>query len=94
MYLKSTLSILVILLTVNMANSQTGRTCGTMDLYQQMMQDPDFVKNRQKIEEHTARVISQNPNYRALSVPIVIPVVVHVVYQTAAQNIPDSRVQS
>jgi hypothetical protein len=94
MKLKLTITILLIAFSVQITLSQSGRTCGTMDLYQQMMQDPDFVKNRQKIEEQTARLLSQNPNYRAASVPIVIPVVVHVVYQTATQNIPDSRVQS
>lgn len=94
MKLKLTITILLIAFSVQITLSQSGRTCGTMDLYQQMMQNPDFVKNRQKIEEQTARLLSQNPNYRAASVPIVIPVVVHVVYQTAAQNIPDSRVQS
>lgn len=94
MKLKLTLWLLALVATVTFSYSQTGRTCGTMDVYQQMMQNPDFVKNRQKIEEHTARVLSQNSNYRASSVPIVIPVVVHVVYQTTAQNIPDSRVQS
>jgi hypothetical protein len=75
-------------------DTQDKRVCGTMEVYERMLKDPDFLKNRQWINDFTQKLLSQNPHYRASSVPIVIPVVVHVVYQTAAQNIPDSRIQS
>jgi hypothetical protein len=47
-----------------------------------------------KVEEYTNKVL-QNPSaYRLVGDTIEIPVVVHVIYRTAAENIPDGQIQS
>ena len=75
------------------------KRCGSYDVYQQMLKtDPNFAKNQRAIEQFTKNFASQGgaeamrtasvaPNY-------IIPVVVHVVYNTAAQNISDAQIQS
>ncbi len=69
------------------------RNCGAMEHLQQMMLDPQVVQNREAIEAHTQQFVSEyNPETgRAV---VTIPVVVHVVYNTSAQNISDAQIQS
>ncbi len=73
--------------------SQSGRTCGSMDhLQQQIAADPAVEQRMQQIEQATSQWLS-DPSHRTGAV-ITIPVVVHVVYNTTAQNISDAQVQS
>ena len=66
------------------------RTCGTVEFNElQMQQNPEFRENRKRIEEFTKNY--QNSENRGL---ITIPVVVHVVYNTAQQNISDAQILS
>ena len=69
------------------------RICGTTE-YQQMLeqQDPSIINRREEIEQFTRDFIVSNPQgERAL---VTIPVVVHVVYNTTAENISDAQIQS
>ncbi len=72
-------------------------TCGTMgNLDLLLQQDPAYEKRMQEIEELSARYVArqqQRPN-RNVEEIIIIPVVVHVLYNTANQNISDTRVFS
>jgi len=73
--------------------SQSGRTCGSMDhLQQQIAEDPSVETRMQQIENATSQWLS-DPSHRTGAV-ITIPVVVHVVYNTTAQNISDAQIQS
>ena len=73
--------------------SQSGRTCGSMDhLQQQIAEDPTVETRMQQIEHATSQWLS-DPSHRTGAV-ITIPVVVHVIYNTAAQNISDAQIQS
>ena len=73
--------------------SQSGRTCGSMDhLQQQIAEDPAVETRMHQIERATSQWLS-DPSHRTGAV-ITIPVVVHVVYNTAAQNISDAQIQS
>ena len=73
--------------------SQSGRTCGSMDhLQQQIAEDPTVETRMQQIENATSQWLA-DPSHRTGAV-INIPVVVHVVYNTAAQNISDAQIQS
>lgn len=73
--------------------SQSGRTCGSMDhLQQQIAEDPSVETRMQQIEHATSQWLS-DPSHRTGAV-ITIPVVVHVVYNTTAQNISDAQIQS
>ena len=69
------------------------RICGTTE-YQQMLeqQDPSIINRREEIEQFTRDYLINNPQGdRAL---VTIPVVVHVVYNTTAENISDAQIQS
>ena len=79
------LILAVLLASVGLSNAQ--RACGTMEHHAMMIaQDPSFQNNLENIEEHTRQTI-QNNGARIL---VNIPVVFHVVYNTAAQNISDA----
>jgi len=73
--------------------SQSGRTCGSMDhLQHQIAEDPTVETRMQQIENATSQWLS-DPSHRTGAI-ITIPVVVHVIYNTAAQNISDAQIQS
>lgn len=67
--------------------------CGSMELLHQQLLDPQVAASRQQIEEQTNQFIAnyQGSGSRAV---ITIPVVVHVVYNTTAQNISNAQIQS
>lgn len=74
----------------------TERRCGAMDVLQyQLQQDPSRAARMQAIETHTQRLIKDNSISRLLpDGSIQIPVVVNVLYRTAAQNISMAQIQS
>jgi hypothetical protein len=75
------------------AFAQSGRQCGTMHNHDRLLTtDPDYAIHQSEIEAQTNSFISANPDgSRAV---ITIPVVVHVVYNTTAQNISDAQIAS
>jgi len=72
------------------------RNCGSMDHLQHLIeQDPKLAERRAEIEAQTARIIQEQIRDKGTqAVTYTIPVVVHVVYRTAAENISDAQVQS
>jgi len=67
------------------------RNCGSMDyLNLQMQTDPKRAAKLESIERATQEIL-ESP-YRVVNGIITIPVVVHVVYNTAAENISDAQV--
>ncbi len=78
----------------------TPRACGTMEvLAAQLAADPAQAQRMAAIEAHARRVQADRSLQRgqttlAATGPVIIPVVVHVLYNTAAQNISDAQVQS
>jgi hypothetical protein len=76
-------------------NVITRRACGSMDvLNQQMAADPTLAARMAAIEAHTQRQLANPALQRTTAGTVIIPVVVHVLYNTAAQNISDAQVQS
>ncbi|MEO0727097.1 MAG: zinc metalloprotease, partial [Bacteroidota bacterium] len=76
----------------NPLNAQ--RNCGATEyLEMQMQQDPKRAFKMQQIEEQTRRFL-QNSQGRAIDGVITIPVVVHIVYNNATENISDAQIQS
>ena len=75
-----------------------GRQCGTMEaLSAQLAADPAQAQRMEAIEAQTRRAIASGrfqTNFTASGAVITIPVVVHVLYNTSAQNISDAQVQS
>lgn len=59
----------------------------------QFQQDPKRALKQEAIERHTNEVLSRQAS-RAVTGVITIPVVVHVVYNNATENISDAQIQS
>lgn len=75
------------------AFAQSGRVCGTMHNYDRLLAaNPDYAAHLSAIEAQTnAFIASHATGSRAV---VTIPVVVHVVYNTSAQNISDAQILS
>ncbi len=78
------------------SQNENTRNCGTMG-HLEMLQHkhPETVRNMEKIEAQTNRILqnSSSSNQKVNGV-ITIPVVVHVLYNTAQQNISDAQILS
>lgn len=73
----------------------TKRSCGAEEVLQaQLASDPSMKDRMAEIEAFTERAIRTNAIFRLVGDTIEIPVVVHVLYNTASQNISDAQVQS
>ena len=70
------------------------RSCHTMENHERLLQEnPMFFNNLENIEQFTNQMISSGM-VDAEKAVITIPVVVHVLYNTSAQNITDAQIQS
>jgi hypothetical protein len=70
------------------------RRCGTMEVHRRLLStDPDYARRRDEIENHARRYESGEIGTQRTGVTR-IPVVVHVVWNTAVQNISDAQVAS
>ena len=69
------------------------RQCGSMEvLERQLLENPSIREAREAIEQH-ARTFAANGGATDRTV-VTIPVVVHVVWRTAAENVSDAQIQS
>ncbi len=92
--MKRILFTLVLLISISTFSKLFAQhRCGSMDVLHQQMTDPKFAAARQQIEQQTAAYLANPANLGNRAV-ITIPVVVHVVYNTAAENISDAQIQS
>ncbi|MBK9732047.1 MAG: fibronectin type III domain-containing protein [Chitinophagaceae bacterium] len=84
---------LAILLSIAGGSFAQLRNCGTMDhLNWLQQQDPNLAQRMHDIENATQTYIASNGG--ETRTVITIPVVVHVLYNTTAQNISDAQVQA
>jgi len=72
------------------------RTCGTMDnLQNEIAADPSRAEYLRQLDKQTEEWIKNNQDYiNSTKTLITIPVVVHVLYNTTAQNISDAQINS
>jgi hypothetical protein len=71
------------------------RTCAHMVVHELLVEtDPGYRKRRLKVEEDVRRSIESGAAMRTVAKLITIPVVVHVVYKTPAENISDAQIKS
>jgi hypothetical protein len=71
------------------------RTCAHMIVHELLVEtDPGYRARRLKVEADTRRIIESGEAMRVVARLITIPVVVHVVHRTAAENISDAQVTS
>jgi len=93
----SALLMAVLCLFVSQTNllAQKSRNCGTMGHLELLQQKhPETVRNMEKIEAHTNKVLKNSSSLQKVNGVITIPVVVHVLYNTSAQNISDAQILS
>ena len=85
--------VLGMMIITSSFSQQQHRICASMEVDARLRSsDPEYAANRNQIDEH-ARAFAESPlaGHRIL---VTIPVVFHVVYKTAAQNISDAKLQS
>lgn len=72
------------------------RTCGTMSVHQRLLEiHPEFRLRQTELEQATAmRMALGLEAMRKAAVPITIPVVVHVVYNTPDENVSAAQIKS
>ena len=71
------------------------RSCGAMAIHQALLKSDPSYRARQGVLEAATQVRLAQPNAAVRAAgPVTIPVVVHVVYHTPAQNISDAQVLS
>jgi len=71
------------------------KTCASHEVHQQQLKDnPGLAKKMADIEAFTKKVNSDPSAYRFENGVFVIPVVVNVLYRTAAENISNAQIQS
>jgi hypothetical protein len=74
---------------------QAQRNCGTMDHYQQQLQNnPNVARQMAKEESRIQHWVRENGSATSNRVVITIPTVVHVVYNSSVQNISQAQVES
>ncbi|MDB5280420.1 MAG: Pregnancy-associated plasma protein-A [Ferruginibacter sp.] len=81
---------------VAIASPLQGRTCGSMEVLQaNLAADPGLRKRMDDIENFTSRIMASPDAARLLADgTIEIPVVVNVLYSSAAENISDAQINS
>lgn len=76
-------------------SAQQVRNCGTMHhLHELEEQDPGLTERMLRVERETQQWINQSNTAQRGAAVVTIPVVVHVVYNTTAQNISDAQINS
>ncbi len=85
--------ILGILVSLLLTTVQAQRNCATHDVWQQQLQaDPQLQQRMDLLEQQVAEYIKHNPvGDRTV---VTIPVVFHVVYANATENISDAQIMS
>lgn len=89
-------TVALFLSIIGNSNAQSVRNCGTMPhLHEMEQQDPALTSRMENIERETKQWIDERQNNAQKGAAVVtIPVVVHVVYNTTAQNISDAQINS
>ncbi|GAB3731000.1 hypothetical protein GCM10027594_13020 [Hymenobacter agri] len=91
------LGLLGLALTTNSAQAQK-RSCATVDvLQQQLAADPGMAARMAAIDKQASLFAAQHAGQAqrgTAAVTVTIPVVVHVLYSTASENISDAQIQS
>lgn len=91
--MKKNLLILGLLLCSIPAFSQ--RTCATHDIHEALeLSDPNYKNRMQEIEEHTQSYVASQSLSKTAATAYTIPVVFHVLYNTASQNISDAQIMA
>ena len=84
-----------LLVCSTLAFAQTERNCSTMENLEMLKaQDPAVEDRMRDLERFTQTIIQNQEEETGARMVYTIPVVVHVVYRTSAENISDAQIQS
>ncbi len=76
-------------------NSELRRTCGTVEYMESLyQQDPSYKERMLEMEKYVEKYTKEHSQKNGDLTVITIPVVVHVVWNTAVQNISDDQILS
>jgi hypothetical protein len=94
--MKTVYTALALGLTLFSLNLQAqSNKCATMEILEQKMKnDPSIQLRMQQSEIETQKWVSANRNTKKAQILLSIPVVVHVLYNNATQNISTAQIQS
>jgi hypothetical protein len=94
--MKNIYFFLLIFLSSSLWGQINVHKCAAHDVYEhQTMKDKNFAKTRDSLRNYTEYYIkNEYANDASSKQVIVIPVVVHVIYNTSGQNISDAQIQS
>ncbi|MEO8933173.1 MAG: GEVED domain-containing protein [Xanthomarina sp.] len=93
--MKNTLTLLIVSLLFIGAGFAQERNCATMDnLEYRKNQDPGLEQRMAQIETYTQNAIQNQEQNRIVGSVITIPVVVHVIYSNANENISEAQILS
>ena len=94
--MKKILTLLILLCSVAVFSQR--RTCGTMDKLQERINaDPEFARQHQEMMDFIQDPNNPQTLFRQANSPsivVTIPVVFHVLYKNATQNISDAQINS
>lgn len=83
----------VMLICITNSSYSQNRNCASMDYLEYQYQlDPERAIKLAEVEAHTRTILKQP--FRSSTGVITIPVVVHIVYNTEAENISDEQIQT
>src|SRR4051794_41071484 len=87
--------LLVLIFSVAVQAQDKGRGCATTEAQKILLQRfPAYEKRMRELEIQAQAAAKSQANLRTLRVPDTIPVVFHVVYNTAQENITDAQLLS
>lgn len=91
---RSTLFYFFLFLLISTAG-KSQKKCGTENKrFEALARNPGLIKERKIIEEFTKNWIEKGDASKSGQIVVKIPVVVHVVWRTAVQNISDEQIKS
>lgn len=93
---KILLATLVVLLSMGMLSAQTieKRNCPAQEILEEQNKNPKIYQRRSAIELRTRRFIKEGRSFARRGGTLTIPVIVHVIYSNAQENISDAQIQS
>lgn len=90
--------ITLLFVVVSLSAFSQRRTCATMDkMHQRMQADPEFAKHHEQVMKNIQNANATQPLFRSPNAPtavVTIPVVFHVLYKNATQNVSDAQINS
>lgn len=93
--MKKTFTLLALICLIGGAVAQSAEKCGTMELHRRQVQNPDVAGRYAAAQQAAAAWRANHASQRTtLDSLLTIPVVVHVLYKNANQNISMEQIQS